>query len=109
MFLAKLGSYQEIDPKVVLSVDKVVVDKWEYTGKRVPELVELNNKGLISKESIHAEYSEIVARTKPGRESPNEKILYIALGLWGEYAVILPEIYRRALKMGLGIKVNFKA
>lgn len=108
MFLAKLGSYQEIDPQVVLSVDKFVVDNWEYTGKRAPELIELSKKGLISKESIHAEYPEIVAGAKPGRESRNEKILYIALGLWGEYAAILPEIYRRASKMGLGVRVSFK-
>jgi len=108
MFIAKLGAFQEIETKMVLAVDKLVVDKWEYTGKRAPELIELVKKGLISEESIYAEYPEIVAGTKPGRESPDERILYMALGLWGEYAAILPEIYRRASKKGLGVKVNFK-
>jgi ornithine cyclodeaminase/alanine dehydrogenase-like protein (mu-crystallin family) len=108
MFLAKLGSYQEIEPQVVLSVDKFVVDSWEYTGHRAPELIELREKELISEESIYAEYPEIVAGAKPGRESRDEKILYMALGLWGEYAAILPEIYRRASKRGLGVKVCFK-
>jgi hypothetical protein len=28
--------------------------------------------------------------------------VYIALGIWGEYAAILPEVYRRALEMELG-------
>ncbi|MFQ5870868.1 MAG: ornithine cyclodeaminase family protein [Candidatus Geothermarchaeales archaeon] len=109
MFLAKLGSYQEIDAQLVLSVNKLVVDRWEYTGRRVPELIELKKRGLITKDSIHAEYPEIVAGAKPGRESRDEKILYMALGLWGEYAVILPEIYRRASKRGLGVRVAFKA
>lgn len=107
MFMAKLGSFREMESEVVLSVDKVVVDRWKYSSSRVPELRELVEKGLISEKSIHAEYSEIVAGTKRARESRDEKILYIALGLWGEYAAILPEIYRRALKKGLGVKVNF--
>ena len=63
---------------------------------------------MINKASIHAEYYEIVAGTKPGRESPDETILYMALGLWGEYAAILPEIYRRVAERRLGVKVSFK-
>ena len=35
-------------------------------------------------------------------ESADEVIVYIALGIWGEYAAILPEVYRRAKAMGLG-------
>jgi hypothetical protein len=31
-----------------------------------------------------------------------EVILYIALGIWGEYAAILPHVYRRAKELGLG-------
>lgn len=108
LFLAKLGSYQEIDTEIVLSVDKFVVDKWEYTAKRVPELKELTEKGLLTEESVYAEYPEIVSGRKPGRESPEEKILYIALGLWGEYASILPEIYRRASNENLGTVIKFK-
>ena len=38
----------------------------------------------------------------PGRESDGEIILYIALGIWGEYAAILPHVYRRAKELGLG-------
>ncbi len=37
-----------------------------------------------------------------GPESPDEVITYIALGIWGEYAAILPEVYRRAQELGLG-------
>ncbi len=45
---------------------------------------------------------EIVAGRLPGRESTAEIIVYIALGILGEYAAILPEVYRRAVSMGLG-------
>jgi ornithine cyclodeaminase/alanine dehydrogenase-like protein (mu-crystallin family) len=37
-----------------------------------------------------------------GRESDSEIILYISLGIWGEYAAILPQVYRRAKELGLG-------
>ena len=33
----------------------------------------------------------------------NEIIIYIALGIWGEYAAILPEVYRKAKTLGLGL------
>jgi len=44
----------------------------------------------------------LLAGRRPGRESDDEVIVYIALGIWGEYAAILPEVYRRARSMGLG-------
>jgi ornithine cyclodeaminase len=51
---------------------------------------------------VHAEWPDIVAGRKPGRESSDEILVYLALGIWGEYAAILPEIYRRARSLGLG-------
>jgi hypothetical protein len=40
------------------------------------------------------------------RESDDEVILYIALGIWGEYAAILPHVYRRAKELGLVKKLG---
>ena len=34
--------------------------------------------------------------------SAGEVIVYLALGIWGEYAAILPQVYRRAVSLGLG-------
>jgi ornithine cyclodeaminase/alanine dehydrogenase-like protein (mu-crystallin family) len=53
-------------------------------------------------EDVHAEWPDIVAGRRPGRESLDEVVVYIALGIWGEYAAILPEVYRRARALGLG-------
>jgi ornithine cyclodeaminase len=62
----------------------------------------LAQEGRFGPEDVHAEWPDIVAGRKPGRESPDEIITYIALGIWGEYAAILPEVYRRAVALGLG-------
>lgn len=104
-FIARLGSYQEVDHDVVTKADKVIVDRWKYVSPRIPEIIDLVRSGRFSKESIHGEWPSIVAGDVPGRQSPEEIILYIALGIWGEYAAILPEVYRkaRALNLGLGL------
>jgi ornithine cyclodeaminase/alanine dehydrogenase-like protein (mu-crystallin family) len=57
---------------------------------------------------VHAEWPDIVAGRKPGRESSAEVIVYIALGIWGEYAAILPEVFRRARALGLGRELPSK-
>jgi ornithine cyclodeaminase len=101
-FVARLGSYQEIALDVVTQADKVIVDNWYYVSPRIPELVQLAQEGRFGFEDVAAEWPDVVAGTKPGRETQDEVILYIALGIWGEYAAILPEVYRKAVDMGLG-------
>lgn len=104
-FIAKLGSYVEIDNEVITGVDKVVVDNWYYVSPRILELQQLIQEGNFSFDDVHAEWPDIVGGRKPGRESQDEIITYIALGIWGEYAAILPEVYRKALSMGLGTRL----
>jgi ornithine cyclodeaminase/alanine dehydrogenase len=106
-FVAKLGSYTEIDLDVILKADKVVVDNWHYVSQRIPELKRLHEDRLFGFEDIHAEWPEIVGGRIVGREKTDEIIVYIALGIWGEYAAILPEVYRQAKNKKLGQKLPF--
>lgn len=101
-FVARLGSYQEVSFDVITRADKVVVDSWGYVSPRIPEIIQLVQEGKFSAEKVYAEWPDIVAEKVPGRESQEEVIVYIALGIWGEYAAILPEVYRRAREKGLG-------
>jgi len=105
-FIARMGSYQEIAVDLLLKADKLIVDRWEYVSYRVPEIVELINQGRLSRDEIHAEWPEIAAGQALGRESDDEIILYIGLGIWGEYAAILPEVYRKAQESGLGSRIG---
>jgi ornithine cyclodeaminase/alanine dehydrogenase-like protein (mu-crystallin family) len=106
-FVARLGSYQEVAFDVITGADKVVVDRWKYVSPRIPEIVDLVKEGKLSQDSIYAEWPDIVARKLPGRESDHELIVFIALGIWGEYAAILPEVYRRARSLELGQELQF--
>lgn len=101
-FVARLGSYQEVTLDVITQADKVVVDSWFYVSPRVPEVVMLVEQGRFAEEDLHALWPDIVAGRRPGRESAEEVIVYMALGIWGEYAAILPEVYRQARAKGLG-------
>jgi len=105
VFVARLGSYQEVDHDVITKADKVIVDRWKYVSPRIPEIVDLVAKGGFSFDSVYAEWPEIVAGKVPGRETSDEIIVYIALGIWGEYAAILPEVYRKAKSLGLGLNL----
>jgi ornithine cyclodeaminase len=101
-FVARLGSYQEVALDVITGADKVVVDSWQYVRPRIPELKTLAQEQKFGIENVHAEWPDVVAGRRPGRETDREVITYIALGIWGEYAAILPEVYRRARSQGLG-------
>lgn len=101
-FVARLGSNQEVALDVITGADKLVVDRWAYVHSRVPELRQLISNGSIDTQHVHAEWLDIVAGKRPGRESESERIVYVALGIWGEYAALLPQVYRRAVQMGLG-------
>ncbi len=105
-FVARLGSYQEVTLDVITAADKVIVDNWQYVSPRIPELKMLAAEGRFGFGDVHAEWPDIVGGRKPGRESPDEVITYIALGIWGEYAAILPQVYRRARELGLGKVLN---
>ncbi len=105
VFVARLGFYQEVALDFLLAADKLVVDRWEYVSYRVPEMIALIEVGRLRRDDLHAEWPDIAGGRAPGRESPNEKILYIALGIWGEYAAILPQVYRNARQLGLGRKL----
>jgi ornithine cyclodeaminase/alanine dehydrogenase-like protein (mu-crystallin family) len=103
-FVARMGSYQEVAKRLLLEADKLVVDRWAYVSYRVPELVELIEAGELSLDDVHAEWPDIIAGRATGRESQEEIILYIALGIWGEYAAILPAVYRNAIEKGFGTR-----
>lgn len=101
-FVARLGSYQEVALEVITEADKVIVDNWHYVSPRIPELVQLTQEGRFGFDQVSAEWPKVVAGVQAGRQTQDEVIVYIALGIWGEYAAILPQVYRKAESMGLG-------
>ena len=105
-FIARLGSYQEVALDVITNADKLIVDNWHFVSPRIPEIIQLIEDRGFGSDAVYAEWPDIVAGKSPGRQSSEEVIVYIALGIWGEYAAILPEVYRRAVSLGLGQRLS---
>lgn len=100
------GSYQELEPEVVLSADKIVVDSWAQTSHR-GELARLVEAGKLGEKNIHAEIGEILAGKKKGREREDENILAIPIGLGSLDIGCAFEVYQKALEKKIGTPFSF--
>jgi ornithine cyclodeaminase/alanine dehydrogenase-like protein (mu-crystallin family) len=98
MFVAKVGSFQELDFGILKVVDKLVVDYWEYVSHRVPEITKTSTR----RENVYAEIAEIVSGKKRGRENIREKILFLSIGMGVEDASVALLAYKRAKMLGIG-------
>lgn len=101
-----LGSYQELDEAFTLTADKILVDDWAQCSHR-GELSKLTEKGLITKNSIYSEIGDVAAGKKVGRESKDERILVVPIGLGSHDVAVASKVYKRAMEKGIGTKYNF--
>lgn len=101
-----LGSYQEFDEAFVLGADKIFVDDWAQCKHR-GELKKLAERGAIVNSNISGEMGEVVVKSKPGRESEKERILYIPIGMGTLDIAIALRVYRCAQQKGLGGQFKF--
>jgi ornithine cyclodeaminase/alanine dehydrogenase-like protein (mu-crystallin family) len=106
MFIAKVGSYQEIEPEIITRADKVVVDWWEYVISRCLELKMLVNAGLFKPQDVYAELPEIVAGRKTGRVKNDETNLFISIGMGVEDAAAAYYVFQQAVKLGKGVRLK---
>lgn len=105
-FICAVGSYQELEFRVIKSVNKIIVDHLEQTMHR-GELAKWISKGLISERDIYAELGDVVAGKKLGRESDKERILCVPIGMGSEDIAIAHRIYELSMKKGLGQKLRW--
>lgn len=102
VFYSQVGGY-EAEIEALLNADKVVVDDWtEIMHRGIATPYQAVAAGRFSREQLHAELGEIVSGTKPGRESPTERIFFNSVGMGTEDVALATDIYRTALDKGLG-------
>jgi len=95
---------EELDP-AILQRAKIVVDDIEQSRHSGEINVPLE-KGIISLKQIYGELGEIVAGKKAGRASDKEITIFDSTGLAIQDAVTAKLAYEKALKAGLGIRLN---
>ena len=59
------------------------------------------------RESVYAELREVVGGLKKGRETDNERIVFISIGTEVEDSAVANLVYKRALEQKLGTTLKF--
>ena len=97
------GTISAVELSLTDVMDKVVVDDWGQVGAgRFGALRRHVDEGLLTRETLHAELGDIVADKAPGRERPEERILFWHRGLSTTDIAVAYMILKKAEKAGLG-------
>ena len=98
MFIAAVGAddshKQEIDP-MLLASGKIVADNLDQSCT-IGDAHHAIAAGLMQKENVYAELSEIVAGKKPGRTRDDEITIFDSTGIALEDAVAAAAVYEKA-------------
>ena len=93
---------RELDPDGWARMDKIVLDSWDM-NMRMPVFAAMVENGQFSKDAMYAEIPELVAGAKPGRTSPEERILIHTTGLVAQDIALAHHLYVRARETGRGL------
>ncbi|MCW2496150.1 ornithine cyclodeaminase family protein [Jatrophihabitans sp.] len=81
-FVVPYGTISAVELDLLDVIDKVVVDDWrEAQAGEFGSLRRHVRTGRLSESTLYAQFGEIVAGLKPGREDPDERILLWHRGL----------------------------
>jgi alanine dehydrogenase len=96
---------QELDPRVMTHVSKIVVDSLEQCRK-IGEIQHALTLGLITEASIHAEIGEIINGDKTGRENDAEITMFDSTGLSAQDIAAAKIVFEAAKRKDLGRRIN---
>jgi alanine dehydrogenase len=107
-FLAAVGAdsaeKQELDP-ALLAASTVVVDVLDQCAK-IGELHHAIEQGVMTRDAVHAELSEVIVGRKRGRSSPEETIIFDSTGTALQDVAAAAVAYERAIGTGTGVRLN---
>lgn len=101
-----LGSFLECQDDLILSVDKVIVDNVEQCLHR-GALKAVVEAGKLDRGDIYATLGEIVAGKRAGRESAEERIICVTIGMGALDVAVASLVYQKALASGVGTTFPF--
>lgn len=108
-FVVPYGTVSAVELDLLDAIDKVVVDDWGQAhagpfGALRPHL----DRGLLTREGVHAELGDIVAGTSPGRETSEERILFWHRGLSITDVALALLLLRRAEQADVGTVLPYR-
>ncbi|MFJ4371838.1 ornithine cyclodeaminase family protein [Pseudomonas japonica] len=107
-FVVPYGTMSAVELSLTDIMDKLVVDDWgQCKGGQFGALRAHVESGRLSAETLHAELGEIVAGRKPGREHPEETILFWHRGLSLSDIALGHALLDKARRLGIGQRLRF--
>lgn len=107
--LVPYGTVSALAPDLLDVVDKVVVDDWrEARSGRFGALRPHLDAGLVTEENLHAQIGQVATGERPGRESPEERILFWHRGLSILDVAVGALVLDRAERDGVGTMVRYR-
>ena len=103
------GTMSAVELSLTSIMDKVYVDDWgQCKGGRFGALRAHVEQGLVTEESIAGELGDVVAGTRPGRESDDERILFWHRGLATTDIALGQAILDRAIEQDVGMLLPYR-
>jgi ornithine cyclodeaminase len=102
------GTMSAVELSLTDVMDKIVVDDWgQCKAGQFGALRAHVDAGRLSERTLHAELGEIVAGSKPGRESDDETILFWHRGLSLSDIALGAAMLEKARRMGIGQTLRY--
>jgi ornithine cyclodeaminase/alanine dehydrogenase-like protein (mu-crystallin family) len=105
MLLISITAKSELKPEVLDKADKIVVDTIDgcmHQGALYPHF----KSGRLKERDIYCEIGQIVVGEKKGRETEDEIILYVPMGVGTEDIAVAKKIYEIAKQKGWGTMLS---
>lgn len=100
-FYSHVGGWED-EYDVAKLCDKIVCDDWETVKHRTQTLSRMYKEGELHDQDIDANLGEIVAGEKSGRNDPDQRIYFNAVGLAYADIAIAYAMFQRASEAGFG-------
>jgi ornithine cyclodeaminase/alanine dehydrogenase-like protein (mu-crystallin family) len=106
-FYSHVGGWED-EYAVAKQCDTIVCDDWETVKHRTQTLSRMYQEGLLGDADVTGNLAEFVAGDKPGRQRPDERVYFNAVGLAYVDVAIALAMYRRAREHGKGRELTMQ-
>jgi ornithine cyclodeaminase len=102
------GTQSAVELSLTDIMSKLIVDDWGQVGVGPMGALRAHvDSGRLSQKTLHAEFGQIVAGKKPGRERDDETILFWHRGLSLSDIALGHAMLTKAKTMGIGQRLRF--
>jgi ornithine cyclodeaminase len=102
------GTMSAVEIDLTDVMEKVVMDDWGQAGAGPFGALRRHvDEGRLTRETLHAELGQIVAGLKPGREMPEERILFWHRGLSLSDIALGALALEKARRLGIGSRLRY--